>query len=163
MAIFTRNKNPKALLGNQKLFNICCDDPAPDPCCYSTEAPRPPTLCQECGGSIVRNYVVNGINVGNPILIVIDTSMLPAIIEVFFENTNRDCDATFGKITSDSPNLNINITTYSYGTIGPGMIELVATIQLNIGLVEGAYTPYLNYYLCGNLYSLGIDIQIDAL
>lgn len=163
MAIFSKNANRAALFGKQKLFKACCT-PEVEECCYSTDlvpVPKPPP-CQECGRSVIRDYIVNGISVGNISPIVIDTSMLPTIIEVFFENGNLECDATFGKVTSDTPSPNINISTYSPDTIGPGAIELVATIQLNTALGEGTYTPYLNYSLCGDNYALGIDIQIDA-
>ena len=160
MALFTKNKNRAALFGKQTLYDKCCT-PEVEECCYSTDPlPRPPAPCQAC--FIDRYYVVNGINVGNPITIVIDTSMLPTIIEVFFNNSNRSCDAIIGKITSASGNPNIGITTYSVDTISPGTAELAATIELNTVLGEGTYTPYTNYSICGDNYGLGIDIQIDA-
>jgi hypothetical protein len=124
--------------------------------------PRPPAPCQECGFNLSRNYIVNGVAYGNVDPIIIDTSMLPAIIEVLFSNGNRECDATFGKFTADSGNPNISITTNSPDIIGPGNVELVATIQLNTVLGEGTYTPFLFYPLCGDSLSLGINIQIDA-
>jgi hypothetical protein len=162
MALFTKNKNRAALFGKQTLYDKCCT-PEVEECCYSTDPlPRPPAPppCQAC--FIDRYYVVNGINVGNPITIVIDTSMLPTIIEVFFNNSNRSCDAIIGKITSDTPSPNISITTYGVDTISPGTAELAATIQLNTVLGPGTYTPYINYSICGDNYGLGIDIQIDA-
>lgn len=164
MAIFSKNANRAALFGKQKLFKACCT-PEVEECCYLTNpVPRPPAPpCQECGGSVIRDYIVNGISVGNITPIVIDTSMLPTIIEVFFENANRECDAIFGKITSETPTPNINIITSSPDNpIKPGESELVATIQLNTVLGDGNYIPFLFYNLCGDNYALSIDIQIDA-
>jgi hypothetical protein len=162
MALFTKNKNRAALFGKQTLYDKCCT-PEVEECCYlSDPLPRPPAPCQECGFNLGRNYIVNGVAYGNVDPIIIDTSMLPAIIEVLFSNGNRECDATFGKFTSDSGNPNISITTSSPDIIGPGNVELVATIQLNTVLGEGTYTPFLFYPLCGDSLSFGINIQIDA-
>jgi hypothetical protein len=164
MALFTKNKNRAALFGKQTLYDKCCT-PEVEECCYPTDPlPRPPAPppCQECGFNLGRNYIVNGVSYGNVDPIIIDTTDLPAIIEVFFGNDNRECDATFGKFTSDTPSPNISITTYSPDTIAPGNVELVATIQLNTVLGPGTYTPYINYSICGDNYALGIDIQIDA-
>ena len=168
MGLFSKNANRAALFGKQKFLKVCCT-PEVEECCYLTNpVPLPkqtrPVIppCQACDIDIIRNYIVNGVSVGNASLIVIDTSMLPVIIEVFFENGNLDCDATFGKITSDSPNPNISILTYDPNIIEPEENVLVATIQLNTIIGEGIYTPYLNYSLCGDNYALGIDIQIDA-
>ena len=162
MALFSKNANRAALFKKQTLYDKCCT-PEVEECCYFANLlPRPPAPppCQTC--VIDRYYIVNGINVGNPTTIVIDTSMLPTIIEVFFNNSGRSCDAIIGRITSASGNPNISITTYSVDAISPGTAELAATIELNTVLGEGTYTPFLEYSLCGDNYSLGIDIQINA-
>jgi hypothetical protein len=164
MALFTKNKNRAALFGKQTLYDKCCT-PEVEECCYLADPlPRPPAPppCQECGFNLIRNYIVNGVPFGNVDPIIIDTTDLPAIIEVLFSNGNRECDATFGKITSDSGNPNISITTFSVDAISPGTSELAATIQLNTVLGEGTYTPFLFYSLCGDNLSLGINIQINA-
>ena len=162
MALFTKNKNRAALFGKQTLYDICCT-PEIEECCYPTDPlPRPPAPppCLVCFFN--RYYVVNGVNVGNPFTINIDTSMLPATIEVYFENISTDCDVIIGNITSDSYNPNISITTYSVDTISPGTAELAATIQLNTVIGAGTYTPSLFYSVCGDNYDLGINVQIDA-
>lgn len=163
MAIFSKNANRAALFGKQKLFKACCT-PEVEECCYLTNpVPRPPKpSCQECGGNITRNYIVNGRSYGDTTPIVIDTSMLPVTIEVYFTNNSKECDAIFGKITSETPTPNINIITSSPDTIKPGESELVATIQLNTVLGDGNYIPFLFYNLCGDNYALSIEIQINA-
>jgi hypothetical protein len=161
MAIFSKNANRAALFGKQKLFKACCT-PEVEECCYLTNpVPRPPTPpCQACNMDITYSYLVNN----NPIVflpITIDVTELPAVIEVFFGNNNRECDATIGKVTSDTPNPNINIITSSPDPLGPGENVLVATIQLNTVLGVGSYTPYINYPLCGESYALGVNIVIE--
>ena len=161
MAIFSKNANRAALFGKQKLFKACCT-PEVEECCYLTNpVPRPPKpSCQECGKSIEASFLVNNTPyVFYPILI--DTSMLPAVIEVFFENANRECDANFGKITSETPTPNINIITSSPDTIKPGESELVATIQLNTVLGPGTYNPSLFYNLCNEPIVFVVEIIIE--
>lgn len=160
MAIFSKNANRAALFGKQKLFKACCT-PEVEECCYLTNpVPRPPAPpCQECGRDIKARYLVNNVEEDFPI--VIDVSELPAVIEVFFENGNLECDATFGKITSDSGNPNISITTYSPEIIGPLDEELVATIQLNTILGPGSYSPSLLFNICGVNTFLNVDINIE--
>jgi hypothetical protein len=163
MAIFSKNANRAALFGKQKLFKACCT-PEVEECCYLTNpVPRPPAPpdppCQECGRNIKARYLVNNVEEDFPI--VIDVSELPAVIEVFFENGNPECDATFGKITSDSGNPNISIITYSPDKIGPLDEELIATIQLNTILGIGNYSPSLFFNLCNDPSVLNVDIKIE--
>jgi len=164
MALFTKNKNRAALFGKQTLYDKCCT-PEVEECCYLTAEPLPrppaPPKCEECGFNIGRNYIVNGRDFGNADPITIDISMLPAIIEVFFINNNEECNATFGKITSDPGNPSISISTYSPDIIEPETNELVATIQISDTILPGSYTPYLNYSLCGDNLALGINIVIN--
>lgn len=92
MAIFTKNKNPKALISNQKLFKICCEDTTTDPCCYDTE-PRP--VC-DCNFNLL--LFKNGAPITFPGIINISQSGdLPATIDVVVNNKSS-CPIKFTRI-----------------------------------------------------------------
>lgn len=165
MAIFSKNANRAALFGKQKLFKACCT-PEVEECCYLTNPvprrPAPPCTGEECKKSFSFYYLVNNGNYGSTNPINIYTSELPAVIEVFIKNDLNYCSTKYGKLTSETPNPNINITTYNIGTLEPGDSKLAATLQLNTVLGEGMYYPTLSFTLCDEMNSnLNIAINIQ--
>jgi len=162
MALFSHNKNRRALLGKQKLFGACCT-PEVEECCYSTDQPRPEPPCQECGLQMSRIIKVNGDIVGDPPTVTINTSALPATIEVSYANGNRDCSADYTqqKFTADSNSPNIIWVLEDEPIIAPGGIALFGTIVLNNTLGPGSYTASIYYKLCGDnlVYTLNILIS----
>jgi hypothetical protein len=166
MAIFTKNKNPKALLGNQKLFKICCDDLAPDPCCYSTELPRPELLCKECGINIGIDYVVNGVNIGFVNPIIVNNSDIPLTLEIFFKNENIECNANFeGSFLSTTNGKNFSTIVQNVFIVEPLETILVATIEVPGPLivpVQGlTLSPSISYSICDNNKELLLDILVN--
>lgn len=166
MAIFSKNKNPKALLGNQKLFKICCDDPAPDPCCYSTE-PRPPApLCKECGLEIGIEYVLNGVNIGFVNPIIVNNSDIPLTLEIFFTNNNPECNANFeGSFFSTTNSSDFNTVVENVFIVEPGETTLVATVEvpgpLFVPILGLTLSPSISYSICDNNKELLLDILVN--
>jgi hypothetical protein len=159
MAIFTKNKNPKALIGNQKLFKICCGDTVIDPCCYDSDN-NPPVICS-C--EFERSMNINGDLVPYTNFITLSqASDLPASIQLHFKNISN-CSIFFTEVsvTSTSQYVTALLPVDPYElTSGTNTDVFGFTMSALAGF--GSYTVDIQYKLCDFSYIDTIELLITT-
>lgn len=157
MAIFTKNKNPKALIGNQKLFKICCGDTAVDPCCYSTD---PPASACDCNNYETALNVNGVIQPTTAFLTLSASSDLPANIQINITNTDTcSIDITNISLIGSSPYI-VALLPITPFVLAAGTSADVFGFQLSGLAGPGGYIIDYSYTICGFTTTLQLEIML---